>query len=441
MTTPRVVIQAETEGERAALKGLLAGLSCEVTETGRVEEVASLILKTAPVLTFCQTDPGSALRLLDEARDAAIVVIGTSTDVTLAVSCIRKGAVDYLAAPAEEDRVKKIAERFLVPVITEGGPRSIVTRDAGMQRTISLASRVAASRAPVFIQGESGTGKELFARYVHDHSDRARGAFVAVNCAALPETLLESELFGHEKGAFTGAAAKKAGKFEQADGGTLLLDEITEMPVHLQAKLLRVLQEGEVDRVGGSRPVSIDVRIIATTNRDLKTAMDDGIFREDLYHRLNTIPLKIPPLRNRKADILILARHFIDKYNRIDGRSVRELTEGAVKRLESFAFSGNVRELENLIRRAVLLSDGIRIRPEDLLVEEDVARMAEEPAAAPAMPSDFVDMPLKEIEKQVILSTLQRTDGNRTHAAQMLGISVRTLRNKLNEYRGDTPIP
>ena len=297
-----------------------------------------------------------------------------------------------------------------------------------------MLDRVADSSASVLITGESGTGKELIARYVHGRSHRARGPFVAVNCAALPENLMESELFGHEKGAFTGAMGRKAGKFELAEGGTLLLDEITEMPVSLQAKLLRAIQEKEVDRLGGSAPVSVNVRVVATTNRALKKAIEAREFREDLYFRLNVIPVKLPPLRERREDIEALARHFMARFSAQDGRSVKNLTPGAVERLKNYPFAGNVRELENLMHRAVLLADGEVIGADALWFEEE--DMPQAPLAPrPDISHDFKGAPLREVERIVIFDCLAQTKGNRTHAAKILGISVRTLRNKLSEYR------
>jgi transcriptional regulator with PAS, ATPase and Fis domain len=287
----------------------------------------------------------------------------------------------------------------------------------------------------VLIQGESGTGKELFAKFIHEKSDRADQPFIAVNCAALPENLLESELFGHEKGAFTGAISRKTGKFELAHKGTLFLDEITEMQYHLQAKLLRVLQEKIVDRVGGTHPVDVDVRVIATTNRDAKEAVEKGDFRQDLYFRLNTIPLMIPTLTDRKGDIDLLCRFFIKKYSKIDRRDVKGLTKEAEVILNQHSFSGNVRELENIIHRAVLLAESETIEPKDLLMETGTT--CPETEMPTTMSQDAVPMPasLKEMEEKMIFHTLDQTEGNRTHAAKILGISVRTLRNKLNEYK------
>jgi two-component system response regulator FlrC len=329
---------------------------------------------------------------------------------------------------------------------------------------LDLAKTVANSKASVLIQGESGTGKELFARFIHNQSSRRNKNFVAVNCAALPEGLLESELFGHEKGSFTGAVSRKLGKFELALGGSILLDEIGEMNSQLQAKLLRVLQESEIDRVGGQHPVPIDTRVISTTNQDIEAAIQAQQFRTDLYYRLNVVPIRLPPLRDRQDDISLLADYFIKKYNKIDGRNIKGLTKDAAQTLIRMHWPGNVRELENMIERAVLLCGGELIDKDALFVGEKPKAALRPPArrgtglrlgegvghyppackpygleAGPeARVPELSSIPtgsLKEMEKRMIFHTLDQTNGNRTHAADILGISVRTLRNKLNEYR------
>jgi two-component system response regulator FlrC len=289
-----------------------------------------------------------------------------------------------------------------------------------------IAKRVASRNAPVFIQGESGTGKELFARYIHQSSNRSDGPFVGINCAALPESLIESELFGHEKGAFTGAIKAREGKFELASTGTLFLDEITEIPIHLQSKLLRVLQESEVDKVGGKYPVPVDVRVIASTNVPIDAAMKSGQFRRDLYYRLNVIPLKLPALRERREDIPLLCLHFIEKYNHLHGCDVELISPEALKILRDYSWPGNVRELENVIQRAMLLTLEPVITPEHIMLDEN-----DEP---PADGLAIELMPIDEMEKLLIHKALASHNGNRTRAAEILGISVRTLRNKLNEY-------
>ena len=338
----------------------------------------------------------------------------------------------------------------------EGLPFRIVGSHPAIARVLALARQVAKSKATVLISGESGTGKEMFARYLHTESDRAAGPFIAVNCAALPEHLLESELFGHEKGAFTGAIARKLGKFELAAGGTLLLDEISEMNPGLQAKLLRVLQESEIDRVGGTETIKVDVRILATTNRDLEGWVKEGKFRQDLFFRLNVIPLRLPALRERGDDIPALARFFMDMYVREYRLPPASLSREAADWLAGYDWPGNVRELQNLMERAVLLSGGQPVTPVHFLLDPDSWPLFDEtppvgiqqhntaedehiaaPAQTAAASGAFRDavIPLHEMERLMIIRGLEQTRGNRTQAADLLGISVRTLRNKLNEYR------
>lgn len=375
--------------------------------------------------------------------DIRIFFTAKQASVENAVDAMKAGAIDFVLKPVDHSHIRYIVSRafdgngLLDEECRQRNYQSvnIVTQDDAMTNLLNMARQVAASTASVLIQGESGTGKELFARYIHENSPRRNGPFIAVNCAALPDSLLESELFGHEKGAFTGAVSKKPGKFELADKGTILLDEVTEMMFHLQSKLLRIIQEKEVDRVGGRRPVKIDVRIISTSNRDIQETIKKGEFREDLYHRLNTIPIRIPPLRERPSDIKLLVRHLIDKYNEIDGRHVKSLTQSALNVLENLQFTGNVRELENIIQRAILLSDGETITEEDFILENHHKMDASCDDAGEEIPFNFYNAPIREIEKKMIFHTLDRTKGNRTHAAKILGISVRTLRNKLNEYR------
>ena len=315
---------------------------------------------------------------------------------------------------------------------------------------VKLAQQIAGSDASVLITGESGTGKEVLARYVHARSQRAKKPFISVNCAAIPENLLESELFGHEKGAFTGAVGRRIGKFEEANGGTLLLDEISEMDVRLQAKLLRAIQERVIDRVGGGQPVPVDIRIIATSNRNLTDAVREGKFREDLLFRLNVVNLKIPPLRERPADIVELAQYFVKKYSAANGLPVRPLSAEARRALSVNRWPGNVRELENTMHRAVLLSSGAEIGVDGILTPDggrlDQARgtgaVAHAAMAAEQVTRDLVGRTVAEVERDLILETLKHCLGNRTHAANILGISIRTLRNKLNEYAADgVPIP
>ena len=305
----------------------------------------------------------------------------------------------------------------------------IVTSSAALQKVLQMANRVADSSAAVLIHGESGTGKELLAKYIHYHSERSSKPFVAMNCAALPEHLAESELFGYEKGAFTGAYNSRIGKFELAHQGTLLLDEISEMPLSLQVKILRILQEKEVDHIGGRQPIAVDVRILATTNRDLKQMVINSEFRQDLYYRLSVVPMMVPPLRDRKEDIVLLANFFIEKYCPQYRKPQPQFSPEAVSMLMDWQWPGNVRELENTVQRAVLLSEGAIIDKEFLLLDHEMTHRGI------SEKSLLVGMTVKEMEQKLIDQTLQHVNQNRTNAAKMLGISIRTLRNKLNEYQ------
>ncbi len=372
-----------------------------------------------------------------------VYVLSRRPTVEGAVKAMRSGAQDYLAAPLSWEKVSAMLE----PYLKNGRPpwpageqkaaphdrgRPVITQDPVMLHILRMAKAVAPTRATVLIQGESGTGKEVLARHLHAHSDRESGPFVAVNCAALPEGLLESELFGHEKGAFTGALMRKLGKFELANQGTLLLDEISEMHPHLQAKLLRVLQENEIDRVGGRHPIPINVRVIATTNQNLQDLIQKNEFREDLFYRLQVISFTLPPLRERRGDIPLLAEYFLNHYARLFGKKNVKLTAAALAALEKASWPGNIRQLENAIARGVLLAEGNYVHPRDLQTENLQEALAR--PATPVPPGDKL-VTLREMEQRLIYSALDETSGNRTHAAKLLGISVRTLRNKLHEYR------
>ena len=393
-------------------------------------------------------DVDAALTRLQSVRseypDLAIILISSSPSVEDAVRAIKLGANDYVAKTVPSERLWAALEGALAYPAFSSRPRSgrsglspnrslsPVAVDRSTCEVMRLAQKVARSRSTILLQGESGTGKEVLARHIHESSDRGREPFVAVNCAALPENLMESELFGYEKGAFTGAVARKKGKFELAHGGTILLDEISEMALAIQAKLLRVLQERQVDRVGGQYAQPIDVRVIATTNRNLEEETAKGKFRKDLFFRLNVVPIMVPPLRDRPEDIVPLATFFLDRHCSFNGVATKRLTPKAGDSLKAHPWPGNVRELENLIERAVVLIDSEVIEVEEL-------RHLMHPGTSGEMQDIAKEgvLPLKEMEKRMIMHALDDQNGNRTHAAKVLGISVRTLRNKLHEYRKD----
>ena len=483
-----------------------AGIAVGIADS--LANALSAIRKAAPCMIFSQAKIGvyTAESLLTEARklDAfpPVIVFTDRGTATEAGRCLELGARDYWLEPLSWDKILAVLPGAPAPlaIATPAAPlaapvRTATTETSGkgfdvvgehpaIRRVLGLARQVAKSKATVLISGESGTGKEMFARYLHAASDRADGPFVAINCAALPEHLLESELFGHEKGSFTGAIARKLGKFEMASGGTILLDEISEMDLGLQAKLLRVLQESEFDRVGGTETVHVDVRVLATTNRRMDEAVAEGKFRQDLFYRLNVIPLKLPPLRERGADIPRLAHFFVEKFRKAYALPALAFSADAKEWLMGYDWPGNVRELQNLMERAVLLAGVGPIRKSHFLLDPDVwpsDDVADEPdasggddadgapetddgagvgdasfdaaagsegfdafdaAAAPPHPLASMPgghggdvLPLDVMERHMIIKSLDRTEGNRTQAAQLLGISVRTLRNKLNEYR------
>lgn len=375
-------------------------------------------------------------------RTPVIMVTAYGT-IQNAVEAMKEGASDYILKPFSYEDLETAVKRAMMmsgPISAPRRERSgsgrmktrvIVTQAPKMQKLLDLAKNIASSNSTVLIQGESGTGKELLARFICEYSPRRDKPLVAINCAAIPENLLESELFGYEKGAFTGASTQRIGKFEMANRGTILLDEISEMSFQLQAKLLRVLQEFELDRIGGKTSIPIDVRVICTTNEDLRKTVEEGNFREDLFYRLNVIPLTIPPLRERKNDIPGLVEHFL-RGNGAQGGPKKAVTvsQEAHALLQKYDWKGNVRELENFIERAALVCEEGVIEPRHFFLDGAVKPRSESREVP-------VGSTLREMEKQLIFKTLEEVDGNRTHAAKVLGISIRTLRNKLNEYRGD----
>ena len=383
-------------------------------------------------LILCELDQdigGLIGSLRAERMSVAVVACATDPDPDRVLRVLAEGAREFLPLPPDADLIAAII------AAAAGEGETLVAHDPAMLATLRRAEQVAGSTASVLIAGESGTGKEVLARYLHRKSRRAGGPFVAVNCAAIPEDLLESELFGHEKGAFSGATARRIGKFEAAGGGTLLLDEISEMDVRLQAKLLRAVQEREIDRVGGDHPVKVDVRLLATTNRSLTREVAAGRFREDLFFRLNVIALTVPPLRERPADIAPLARHYVAQFSEANGLSARPLSELATLRLRAHAWPGNVRELENTIHRAVLLAEGDVIG-EAAIELTTAAGAVQATSVGTGSVGALVGRTVDEVERDLILQTLNHTLGNRTHAATILGISIRALRNKLRDYAG-----
>lgn len=441
----RVLIIGNLSGEMGAASKIAMDKGAKVSAVNSIEEaLASLRGGRGADLIMMDVDMdiGRLIRQLDaEHIHVPVAACGINADADQAANAIRAGAKEYIPLPPDAILIAAILEAV------SDETHKVIYSDAAMAAVLRMADQIAPSEASILITGESGTGKEVMARYVHRKSKRSDMAFISVNCAAIPENLLESELFGHEKGAFTGAVARRVGKFEEADGGTILLDEISEMDVRLQAKLLRALQEREIDRVGGGKPVKVNIRVIATSNVDLMQAVRNGTFREDLLYRLNVVNLSIPPLRARPADILALAKYFVDKYAKANGLPVKPIAEASRRLLQAHPWRGNVRELENTIHRALLLSQKNEIEPEAIVLPDGSAPhyaaspgAAAGPAALAASAAEntvrgMVGRTVADVEQDLILNTLNHCLGNRTHAANILGISIRTLRNKLNAYR------
>ena len=435
-TLPVMVVEDDAD-LREALTDTLELAGYTAIATADAEQALAWLEKGNPGLVLSDVQmPGmdghALLRTLKARRpDIPVILMTAYGQIEKAVQAIRDGAADYLPKPFEPDRLLAIVARHFRQA---GEPAStgVVADDPGSRALLELARRVAASEASVLLTGESGVGKEVFARYIHQHSGRQKGPFIAVNCAAIPENLLESVLFGHEKGAFTGASTTQPGKFEQANSGLLLLDEVSEMPLNLQAKLLRVLQEREVERVGARTPVPLDVRVIAATNRDLAAWVREGKFREDLYYRLNVFPLEIPPLRDRPGDIASLARHFLKRSEQLVGRGGFTLSAAAMAELTGYTWPGNIRELCNVIQRAMILAADAEIRPEHLMLPKSSTRAMPETAGDMGLPGE---VGLKDVERETILGTLKRMEGSRRRTAEALNMSERTLRHKLKQYR------
>ena len=435
----RLLIIGDLNGQIGAATTIARGRGARVSQVPDIDgalhalrggQGADLIMiqVNADIARLCSS-------LHSERINVPVVACGIQSDSESAVRAIKAGAKEYIPLPPDEELIAAVIES-----ITDDS-KSVVYASPLMNKVVEMADQIAGADASVLITGESGTGKEVIARYIHKKSRRSAQPFITVNCAAIPENLLESELFGHEKGSFTGAVARRIGKFEEANNGTLLLDEISEMDIRLQAKLLRAIQEHEIDRVGGTKPVKVNIRILATSNRNLQKEVGQGRFREDLFFRLNVITLQLPPLRDRKEDTSAIASFFAEKYSKLNGLPLRKLTQDALDKLCAYAWPGNVRELENTIHRSVLLASGDRIDANAILLPSQMENNAmvsslssNQPLTSAAPRTELVGRTVASVEQDLILNTLHHCLGNRTHAANILGISIRTLRNKLKMY-------
>ncbi len=399
-------------------------------------DIALSMVRSGKGADLIMIDVEQDIHLLTESLKAERIVIpvvafGLQANSEKAAASIRAGAKEYIPLPPDKELIAAVLEAITAESDT------LIYKAPAMQKVVAVAKQIAPADANVLITGESGTGKEMMARFIHNNSKRKAQPFISVNCAAIPENLLESEMFGHERGAFTGAITRRIGKFEESSGGTLLLDEISEMDIRLQAKLLRAVQEREIDRVGGNKPVKVDTRIIATSNRDLKKEVEAGRFREDLFFRLNIIHLNIPPLRERKEDIRMFAEFFAKKYAEANGVSAKKVDDAALQMMENHHWQGNVRELENTMHRAVLLASGDTIDTDALMLQAAPGSEIGAGTGGGDVPS-LVGRTMDSVEREMIVSTLDHCLGNRTQAANILGISIRTLRNKLKQYEEES---
>jgi DNA-binding NtrC family response regulator len=459
MALDRILIVDDTAIIRKSLEERLRGKRYAVSTAGSIAEAEKRLLASSFDLIFLdmQLPDGDGRvfieRLSHNDNKPLVVMITADSSVESVVECMRSGAFDYLPKPfamTQIDLILKKASEFQRAVrVTDFlnresiAQREIIGSSPAIVRLKDLIHRVGRTNATVMISGENGTGKELVANDIFLNSQRSAKPFIKVNCAAISETLIESEFFGHEKGSFTGATDQRDGRFELADGGTILLDEISEISLGLQAKLLRVLQEREFERVGGNKTIKVDVRVLATTNRDLLKAVENGTFREDLYYRLNVFPIQVPPLRERTGDVEILSNHFLERFSKEHGIKSCGFSEAGMAGLLAHHWPGNVRELQNVVERAAILAEeGVPISAELMGLASPAATTTPPAVAAPQVsttPSPASEvMPLHELEKRAIFEALERTNGNRTQAAELLQISIRTLRNKLAEYRVDS---
>lgn len=459
MNTNSILVVEDDTGLREALIDTLEMSGIDCVAAGSAEQAMILLKQNSYSLVVSDVQMGamSGLDLLRSIKlnypELPVLMMTAYATIDDAVEAMRLGAIDYMAKPFAPEVLLNMVSRYLPEKEKEtDGP---IVADPSSIKLLELASKVARSDASVMVLGPSGSGKEVLARFIHDKSNRSDAPFVAINCAAIPENMLEATLFGYEKGAFTGAIQACPGKFEQAQGGTILLDEITEMDLGLQAKLLRVLQEREVERLGGRKTIELDVRVLATSNRDLKEAVSENLFREDLYYRLNVFPLMWKPLAERPGDIVVLAEHLIERHCLKSKEPIAQLSEGAKQKLLSHAWPGNVRELDNVIQRALILCDGNSIHQDDVFIEElltaDIKPVATPPHNAPVYQEQPVEVnldtvpqvseqgnykdELKDKEHRIILETLARCNGKRKEVAETLGISPRTLRYKLAQMR------
>ncbi len=429
-TLPVLIVEDDHDLLEAICATLrLSGYATLAATDGKTALALLQTQQVGMVISDVQMQPMNGLDLLREIKafypDLPVLLMTAYGEVDKAVTAMRNGACDYLLKPFDPDNLLVHVKQRLLPV--SDNEIGMIAKDPRSIALLSLAKRVAKSQATVMLTGGSGCGKEVLARFIHQHSSRAAESFVAINCAAIPENLLEATMFGYEKGAFTGATQAQQGKFEQAEGGTLLLDEISEMPLSLQAKLLRVLQEREVERVGGNKTIKLNIRLLATSNRDLPAMVKNGAFREDLYYRLNVFPLEIPPLKERPMDIVPLVERLLETFGDRSAKHIHKLSEAAINRLKNHEWPGNIRELENVIQRAMILATGI--------IEEAHLNLPEDNIHQEVSKDDDTSYDMKTLEKYHIMKTLAAVNGSRKLAVKRLGISERTLRYKLQQYR------
>ncbi len=425
-----ILIVGTLNGQIGAASKIAVSKGGQVSLADSVEKALDILRsgKTVELVMVDVTlDVHKLISSLETSRiNVLVVACGVANDTSLAVKAIKAGAKEYIPLPPDPELIGAV----LAAATREN--HALIYGDKKTEAILKIAKQIAPSEASVLLTGSSGTGKEIFSRFIHDNSKRSNNRFVAVNCAAIPEALLESELFGYEKGAFTGAVARRIGKFEEASEGTLLLDEISEMNIGLQAKLLRAIQEKEIDRLGGKAPIKVNTRIIATSNRNLEECVANGTFRQDLYYRLNVININIPDLKDRPGDIIVLAKHFIKKYSELNELPMKDLSKKAEEMLLNYLWPGNVRELENTMHRAVLLATGDEIDEVAIMLQDKTAIKEKSSAKEVISP---VGKTVAEVERKLILDTMESTSWNRSTAATILGISIRTLRNKLKQYQ------